>query len=437
MQGISLTDDDARPVYMVASHKVLDRSTLNDIYVPRAVECLNKFDVEILAVNETTEVIEGQTGHDRLVILKFPSREEAMRWYRSPEYQSMIDLRLSSVEGTLVMAEGLNTADLAAAGANPTHNATARFTMRPSARTGAAVTPDTNTVADTFRSGELTTIAFDGWSEEIKQEFRTNVYNGRIGTDLVFENASVRVWHMTLKPGQKMPVHRHVLTYFWTAITPGRFLQRTYDGTTYESDYQAGLTHFYDVGYGEFALHNLENSGDTEMIFCAVELKKESANIPLSVPDTPIGHAPEPAHAIGQPDSFRSGELTTSGFRGWSDAIKREFQTNEYNGRIGTDLVFENDSVRVWHMTLAPGERMPVHRHVLTYFWTAITPGRFLQRTYDGTTYESDYQAGLTHFYDVGAGEFALHDLENVGSTTMIFVAVELKRESANASLPA
>ena len=79
---------------------------------------------------------------------------------------------------------------------------------------------------------------------------------------------------------------------------------------------------------------------------------------------------------------------------------------------------------------------MPVHRHVLTYFWTAITSGRFLQRTYDGTTYESDYDAGLTHYYDVGEGEFALHDLENVGDATMIFCAVELKRESANQPLP-
>ena len=135
-------------------------------------------------------------------------------------------------------------------------------------------------------------------------------------------------------------------------------------------------------------------------------------------------------------DSFRSGELTTAGFEGWSDEIKHEFHTNEHNGRIGTDLVFENNSVRVWHMTLEPGEKMPVHRHVLTYFWTAITPGRFLQRTYDGTTYESNYEAGLTHFYDVGKGEFALHNLENVGDTTMIFCAVELKKESANEPLP-
>lgn len=422
-----------KPVYFVASHKVLDRSTLNDVYVPRAVDCLNKFDVEILAVNENTEVIEGQTGHDRLVILKFPNRDEALRWYHSPEYQSMIHLRLNSVEGTLVLAEGLTQEDLAASA-----NAASGTPARPSASVtpGGPVVPDTTGLADSFRSGELTTSGFEGWSDEIRQEFRTNVYNGQIGTDLMFENDSVRVWHMTLQPGEKMPVHRHVLTYFWTAITPGRFLQRTYDGTTYESNYEAGLTHFYDVGYGEFALHNLENVGDTEMIFVAVELKKESANFPLSVASRPRW-TPELLDApVAGADSFRSGELTTSGFDGWNDQVLSEFKSNEFNGRIGTDLVFENASVRVWLMTLRPGENMPVHRHVLTYFWTAVTPGRFLQRTHDGTTYASDFDAGLTHFYNVGPGEFALHNLENIGTTTMIFCAVELKKESANAPLP-
>ncbi|MEL7462610.1 MAG: DUF1330 domain-containing protein [Pseudomonadota bacterium] len=414
---------ETRPYYFVATHRVTDRSTLNDVYVPQAVACLAKFDVEILAVNEVTEVIEGQTGHDRLVILRFPSRDEAMRWYNSPEYQGMIHLRHNSTDGFLILAEGLIAEDLAPFLSDP-----ARV-----AEGGARAAAPAGGFADAFRSGELTTTGFEGWSEEIRREFRDNVYNGKIGTDLVFENDRVRVWHMTLAPGEKMPVHRHVLTYFWTAITPGRFLQRTYDGTTYESDFEAGLTHFYDVGYGEFALHNLENVGDTVMVFCAVELKKESENVPLSLFD--VRRRAGPADA-GPGGSFRSGELTTSGFEGWSDEIKREFETNEMNGRIGTDLVFENASVRVWHMTLRPGEQMPVHRHILTYFWTAITPGRFLQRTYDGTTYESAYNAGLTHFYDVGAGEFALHNLENVGDTVMIFVAVELKRESANTPLP-
>ncbi|MEM8699495.1 MAG: hypothetical protein AAGF44_10015, partial [Pseudomonadota bacterium] len=182
--------------------------------------------------------------------------------------------------------------------------------------------------------------------------------------------------------------------------------------------------------------HNLENVGTTEMIFVAVELKKESRNMPLSLYNCQPRWRPELYSTQTQADNFRSGELTTSGFKDWPDEIRREFEQNAYNGRIGTDLVFENDSVRVWLMTLKPGEKMPVHRHVLTYFWTAVTPGRFLQRTYDGTTYASDYEAGLTHFYDVGQGEFALHNLENIGATTMIFCAVELKKESANAPLP-
>lgn len=426
-----MSTGESRPFYFVASHKVLDRSTVNDIYVPQAIQCLNKYDVEILCVNENTEIVEGQTGHDRLVILRFPNRDEAMRWYRSPEYQSMIHLRLDSVEGTLVLAEGLSAADLATAGVAP--RGAGNGGVLPIAAPAAA--PPVG-YADSFRSGELTTSGFEGWSDEIKREFQTNKYNGAIGSDFVFENDSVRVWLMTLQPGETMPVHRHVLTYFWTAITPGRFLQRTYDGTTYESEYEAGLTHFYDVGHGEFALHNLENVGDTTMIFCAVELKKESVNVPLSLFDARPRHRPGAPAASSHADSFRLGELKTSGFEGWSDVIKREFQTNEFNGRIGTDLVFENDSVRVWHMTLRPGEKMPVHRHVLTYFWTAITPGRFLQRTYDGTTYESDFEAGLTHFYDVGTGEFALHNLENVGNTTITFCAVELKKESANTPLP-
>ena len=430
---------ESRPYYFVASHKVLDRKTVNDVYVPRAVECLNKFDVEILAVNQDTEIIEGQTGHDRLVILRFPSRDEAMRWYKSEEYQSVIHLRLNSVEGTLVLAEGLSAEDLAAAGVTrPSAPAASGNGNAASASPSAPAVAVQGDPADSFRSGVLTTAGFDGWSDGIKQEFATSKYNGAIGNDFVFENDSVRVWLLRLEPGEKMPVHRHALTYFWTALTPGRFLQRTYDGTTYESDYPAGETHFYNVGSGEFALHNLENVGDTTMIFCAAELKNESPNIPLSLYNRQPRH--RPALPVSGPsqyaDAFRSGELSTSGFQNWPDEIKQEFKTNESNGRIGSDLVFENDSVRIWHISLKPGELLPVHRHVLTYFWTAVTPGRFLQRTYDGTTYESNYKAGLTHYYDVGSGEFALHDLENVGDAKMIFVAAELKKLSANAPLP-
>ena len=79
-------------------------------YTGKRIGCcrLSKFDVEILAVNENTEILEGQTGHDRLVILKFPSRDEALRWYNSPEYQEIIGLRLASASGSAQFVEGVD-----------------------------------------------------------------------------------------------------------------------------------------------------------------------------------------------------------------------------------------------------------------------------------------------------------------------------------------
>ncbi len=76
---------------------------------------------------------------------------------------------------------------------------------------------------------------------------------------------------------------------------------------------------------------------------------------------------------------FRSGELVLSDFEGWTDEINKEFEQNDFNGNVGTKLLLEDDRVRVWEIRLAPGERLPPHRHVLDYFWTAVTPGRFLQ----------------------------------------------------------
>jgi len=52
----------SNPVYLVASHKVLDPPTIKSEYVPQAMDLLRKFDVEILCANENTEVLEGQTG---------------------------------------------------------------------------------------------------------------------------------------------------------------------------------------------------------------------------------------------------------------------------------------------------------------------------------------------------------------------------------------
>ena len=62
----------------------------------------------------------------------------------------------------------------------------------------------------------------------------------------------------------------------------------------------------------------------------------------------------------------------------WPPEIAAEFERekNNPNPCVGNALVSESDRVRVWTIRLKPGERIGFHRHVLDYFWTAVTGGR-------------------------------------------------------------
>jgi hypothetical protein len=73
-----------------------------------------------------------------------------------------------------------------------------------------------------------------------------------------------------------------VLNYFWSAATSGRGRQHFNDGETREYTYSAGETRHETYGPGEYKVHDLENIGDTDLIFVTVEFL-ESANKPLVV----------------------------------------------------------------------------------------------------------------------------------------------------------
>ena len=106
------------------------------------------------------------------------------------------------------------------------------------------------------------------------------------------------------------------------------------------------------------------------------------------------------------------------------------------HGMVGQRLLSETDAVRVWRIELAPGERVAFHTHVLNYFWTALSPGRSRSTMGDGRMVETAYETGTTRHYAYGPGERMVHDLENIGDTTLAFTTVELKLGSANQPLP-
>ena len=121
----------------------------------------------------------------------------------------------------------------------------------------------------------------------------------------------------------------------------------------------------------------------------------------------------------------------------WPADIAAEFEreAKDPNPCVGTALLSENERTRVWIIRLAPGERVGFHRHVLDYFWTSVSGGRGRQHVIGGTTVEYTYQPGETRHESYGAGEFKVHDLENIGDQDMVFMTVEFK-DSANAPMP-
>jgi beta-alanine degradation protein BauB len=119
----------------------------------------------------------------------------------------------------------------------------------------------------------------------------------------------------------------------------------------------------------------------------------------------------------------------------WPVWRKEELYRNERNGQVGNHLVSENDELRVWLINLAPGERLPLHCHVLNYFWTATSAGRARSHYSDGRVVENTYKFGETKHYRFAKGEQMIHDLENIGTDALTFTTVELKIGSANAPL--
>ncbi|MGH8942008.1 MAG: cupin domain-containing protein [Acidimicrobiia bacterium] len=103
-----------------------------------------------------------------------------------------------------------------------------------------------------------------------------------------------------------------------------------------------------------------------------------------------------------------------------------ELAAAPYNFDVGTTVWFENDRIRVWEILLQPGERGAFHSHVTNYFWTVVEGSRGLQRFSDGTYVVRDYLVGETKYLEHTPESALIHDLENVGSSTLRFVTVEL-----------
>ena len=91
-------------VYIIAQISIHDREEYG-LYEAGFMDVFAQFQGELLAVSEDPTVIEGQWPCTRTVLMRFPSAEEARRWYASPEYQAIAQHRFRASTGNAVVIE--------------------------------------------------------------------------------------------------------------------------------------------------------------------------------------------------------------------------------------------------------------------------------------------------------------------------------------------
>jgi quercetin dioxygenase-like cupin family protein len=99
---------------------------------------------------------------------------------------------------------------------------------------------------------------------------------------------------------------------------------------------------------------------------------------------------------------------------------------SEISEDVGSKLLFENDRVRVWDLTLAPGESTGKHRHTEDYLYVVVGGGSLQGVDTDGTKGESRQMAdGDVRWRDVEGED--VHEAINTGDTLWRNIIVEVK----------
>ena len=91
--------------YVIGEIEVTDPAVYED-YRKQVAATVQKYGGRFVVRGGRIEPLEGGWSPKRLVLLEFPSMEQAQKWYRSSDYSPLITLRQRASRGRLVLVEG-------------------------------------------------------------------------------------------------------------------------------------------------------------------------------------------------------------------------------------------------------------------------------------------------------------------------------------------
>ena len=92
--------------YVIAEIDITDPAAYED-YRKRVPGVIAKYGGRYVVRGGKVESLEGGWSPKRIAVVEFPSMEQALKFYRSPEYAPLIAIRQKASRGKLVIVEGI------------------------------------------------------------------------------------------------------------------------------------------------------------------------------------------------------------------------------------------------------------------------------------------------------------------------------------------
>jgi uncharacterized protein (DUF1330 family) len=89
--------------YLIANYRI-ENPEAYEAYPPAVVPTILAYGGEVLVADYESEVVEGQ-ALSVSIVLKFPSKDDALTWYNSSEYREIIHHRTDNTEGFVLFAD--------------------------------------------------------------------------------------------------------------------------------------------------------------------------------------------------------------------------------------------------------------------------------------------------------------------------------------------
>lgn len=193
---------------------------------------------------------------------------------------------------------------------------------------------------------------------------------GPVGQKIVVENELVRVWEVLLYPGEELPVHRHELPYLVVVLEGDKTALVNEDGTVQTLEEPPGSYRYHDDGETQA----LRNVGASRYWSRIVELKT-----------APYKHLLDP-NATYYDDN---------------------------HAPVAQTVLFENELIRLWEISLDVGGGHPTHHHLLPYVILSVDGGHNQMKWADGRITRSFEGPGFVLFREPGG----IHRLYNMDET--------------------